>query len=54
MGGGDMPSLLITLGKYAAIVQAIIPPQSWPTTTAFASPKERTSPAASDAAVIRS
>ena len=36
------------------MVQAISPPQSWPTTTAFASPSDRISPAASDAAVTRS
>ena len=36
------------------MVKAISPPQSWPTMTAFASPSDRTSPAASEAAVIRS
>ena len=45
---------MATFGKYAAMLQATRPPQSWPTTTAFASPRERTSPAASDAAVTRS
>src|SRR5713101_1959890 len=48
-----MASRLTTLRKYAAMVQATRPPQSWPTTTAFASPSARTNPAASDAAVIK-
>ena len=41
-------------GKYAASVQAASPPQSWPMTTALASPSDRISPAASAAAVTRS
>ena len=41
-------------GWYAATVQAVSPPQSWPTTVALASPSARISPAMSAAAVIRS